>query len=59
MGDACDHLGAPDLHPTGEILRGLDVVSTSRLWLILPVQGEPHLTLVIRECQLVGTDVKP
>ena len=46
-GDAGDNLGAPDHRdPAGEILRSLDGVRGLGVRLIVPVQGQPHLTLV-------------
>lgn len=46
MGDAGDQLGAPDLDPAREILRGLDRVRGISFGFIISVQGQPHLTLV-------------
>ena len=46
MGDAGDQLGAPDLDPAREILRGLDRVRGGSVVLIIPVKGQLHLTLV-------------
>ena len=46
MGDAGDQLGAPDLDPAGEILRGLDRMRGISIVLIIPVKGQLHLTLV-------------
>ena len=55
LGDACDHLRAPDLHAAWEVLRGLDLLRLCSLWLIVSVQSKPHLTLVIRTwCPWVG-----
>ena len=46
MGDTGEQLGAPDLDPAGEILRGLDWVRGTSIVLIIPVKGQLHLTLV-------------